>query len=72
MNVDFILGLPFVSFGETLSGIQELHTRFPHITHTSVYMLEDEKYPKSWKENSLAPDDMQKEFLSIMKYFESI
>ncbi len=72
VNVDFILGLPFVSFGETLSGIQELHTRFPHITHTSVYMLEDEKYPKSWKENSLAPDDMQKEFLSIMEYFEYI
>jgi len=35
-------------------------------------MLEDEKYPKTWKENSLAPDAMQKEFLSIMEYFESI
>ena len=72
VNVDFILGLPFVSFGETLSGIQELHKKFPHITHTSVYMLEDEKYPKSWKENSLIEDALQKEFLSIMEYFGSI
>ena len=72
LNIDFILGLPFVKPGETLAGIQELHTRFPYITHTSVYMLEDEKYPKHWKANSITEDEMQSEFLAIMDYFESI
>ncbi len=71
LNIDFILGLPFVKPGETLAGIQELHTRFPYITHTSVYMLEDESYPKHWRENSITEDDMQIEFLAIMDYFES-
>ena len=72
LNIDFILGLPFVKPWETLAGIQELHTRFPLITHTSVYMLEDESYPKHWRENSITADDMQTEFLAIMDYFESI
>ena len=71
LNVDFILGLPFVKTGETLAGIQELHTRFPYITHTSVYMLEDESYPRHWRENSITEDEMQSEFLAIMDYFES-
>ncbi len=72
LNIDFILGLPFVKPGETLAGIQELHERFPYITHTSVYMLEDEEYPKHWRANSITEDEMQSEFLEIMDYFESI
>ena len=39
INTDFILGLPEVGSGEILSGIRELHERFP-LTHTSVYFLE--------------------------------
>jgi len=72
VNVDFILWLPFVFSGETISAIQELHDMFPYITHTSVYMLEDEIYPKSWKVNSLSDEAIQKEFLDIMDYFESL
>ena len=72
LNIDFILGLPFVQVWETLSGIKELHQKFPYITHTSVYMLEDEKYPKHWRANSITEDDMRSEFLAIMDYFKSI
>jgi oxygen-independent coproporphyrinogen-3 oxidase len=72
LNIDFILGLPFVQPWETLAGIKELHERFPYITHTSVYMLEDEKYPKHWKENSITEIEMQSEFLAIMDYLGSI
>ncbi len=72
INVDFILGLPYTLPGETLDWIQELHTKFPFISHTSIYMLEDEKYPKHWKANSITETEMQKEFLDIMEYFESI
>jgi hypothetical protein len=35
-------------------------------------MLEDEKYPKHWRENSITEDEMQSEFLDILEYFESI
>jgi oxygen-independent coproporphyrinogen III oxidase len=72
LNIDFILGLPFVQHGETLNGIKRLHKKFPYITHTSVYMLEDEKYPKHWKENSITEIEIQSEFLAIIDYFDSI
>jgi oxygen-independent coproporphyrinogen III oxidase len=72
INVDFILGLPFTHPGETLSWIQELHVRYPFITHTSVYMLEDEAYPKHWKENSISDSELQDEFLQIIEYFSSL
>lgn len=70
VNVDFILGLPFSKYGETLENIMEIHATFPWISHTSVYMLEDEKYPKDWKENSLTEEEIQSEFLEILSYFE--
>lgn len=72
INIDFILWLPYTKKWETLQGIKEIHKSFPFITHTSVYMLEDEKYPKNWKENSLSENEIQKEFLEIMEYFESL
>ena len=70
VNVDFILGLPYVKPWETLENIEEIHATFPFISHTSTYILEDEKYPKDWKENSLTETEIQKEFLNILGYFE--
>ena len=49
INIDFILGLPYSVPSETLANIRELHEKYPYITHTSVYMLEDGLYPKEWK-----------------------
>lgn len=72
INIDFILGLPYTLPGETHAWIQELHKQFPFITHTSVYMLEDEDYPKHWKSISITEDEMQSEFMAIMDYFQSI
>ena len=72
INTDFILGLPYVQSWETLAGIKKLHTEFPFITHTSVYMLEDALYPKNWKANSITENELQSEFLEIIEYFQSI
>ncbi|MBP9780212.1 radical SAM protein, partial [Candidatus Gracilibacteria bacterium] len=72
LNVDFILGLPYVKSGEILQGIKLLHKKYPYITHTSVYMLEDEKYPKHWKEYSITETELQTEFTEILEYFEGI
>jgi oxygen-independent coproporphyrinogen-3 oxidase len=72
INIDFILGLPYTLPGEILESVKKLHKEFPCITHTSIYMLEDENYPKHWKSNSITEEEMQTEFIAIMDYFESI
>ena len=72
LNTDFILGLPYTKSGETLQSIKKLHNTFPNITHTSVYMLENELYPKNWKANSISEDELKNEFLEIIEYFQSI
>lgn len=72
INTDFILGLPYVQSWETLAGIKKLHTDFPFITHTSVYMLEDDIYPNDWKANSISENELRNEFLEIIEYFTYI
>ncbi|MDD2694066.1 MAG: radical SAM protein [Candidatus Gracilibacteria bacterium] len=72
INMDFILGLPFSKPGETLRNIQELHEKFPFITHTSVYMLEEGMYPKDWKKNSINEIEIEQEYAAICKHFESL
>lgn len=70
LSVDFILWLPYVRAWDILKNIQEVHSCFSSITHTSVYLLEDEKYPKHWRECSIAPRAIQQEYLDIVEYFE--
>lgn len=70
INVDFILGLPYAKPWEILENIWDLHTQFACISHTSTYILEDEKYPKDWKANSLTEREIKEEFLEILGYFE--
>jgi oxygen-independent coproporphyrinogen-3 oxidase len=72
LNVDFILGLPYVGTWEILKWIKLLHEKYPCITHTSIYMLEDERYPKHWKEHSITEIELQSEFIEILEYFEGI
>lgn len=72
INIDFILWLPFSKAWETLENIRELHERFPLISHTSVYMLEDGLYPKEWKKESISEEYMQKEYREICEYFDSL
>ena len=72
LNVDFILWLPFSKPGETLRNIRELHERFPFITHTSVYMLEEWMYPKDWKKNSINEIEIEQEYTAICQHFESL
>ncbi len=72
INVDFILGLPYTKSWEILSYIKQIHRDFSMITHTSVYMLEDEDYPKNWRKNSITESELQSEFTEIIEYFWSI
>jgi oxygen-independent coproporphyrinogen-3 oxidase len=71
VNVDMILGLPYVRAGETLQDIVYLHRTYPYIAHTSVYILEDEKYPTYWAGETLSVEDIQSEYIDICTYFQS-
>lgn len=72
INIDFILWLPFSPPGETLSSIKKLHTTYPHITHTSVYLLEPGLYPRDWENASLNDTQQYDAYYEITQYFESI
>ncbi len=72
LNIDFILGLPYSKPWETLKNIQEIHEKFPYITHTSVYMLEDGLYPKEWRAHSFKEGEIEREYSAICEYFESL
>ncbi len=72
VNVDFILGLPYSKPWEALSNIRELYARFPFITHTSVYMLEDGLYPKEWKDYSIDVWALEAEYGETCTYFDSL
>jgi oxygen-independent coproporphyrinogen-3 oxidase len=71
VNVDMILGLPYVRAGETLQDIAYLHRTYPYIAHTSIYILEDEKYPTYWAGETLSVEDIQSEYMDICTYFQS-
>ena len=72
INIDFILGLPYSKVWETLENIRELHDRFPFITHTSVYMLEDWLYPKEWSGTSISEYGIEQEYADICAYFDTL
>lgn len=72
VNVDFILWLPATQKWEILENIREVHTLFPYVTHTSVYMLEDGNYPGDWRQHSISEEEIQEDFLPIVTYFEKI
>lgn len=68
VNIDLILGLPYSKPWETLAAIRELHSKFSSITHTSVYILEDERYPREWKEHYPTEEQVQIEYSDICDY----
>lgn len=70
INIDLILGLPYSKSWETLEAIKELHEKFQNITHTSVYILEDERYPQEWKDHYPTEDQVQTEYAQICDYLK--
>ena len=71
INIDLILWLPHVAYWETHRALTELHKSYP-ITHTSIYLLEDETYPTDWKEATISIDKMQQEYVTINEYLAEL
>ncbi len=68
VNMDFIIGLPYVKKWETIENIQELLGKYSCIKHVSIYMLEEDRYPVNWKKVSLSKNDFEEEFLAIREF----
>lgn len=68
INIDFILGLPHVTSGQTLEDVRYLLERYPAIRHTSVYFLEKGKYPKDWATTAMNDEQQRIEYTNIREY----
>lgn len=68
INVDWILGLPYVLPGQVLEGVKSLLERYTCIKHTSVYFLEKGEYPKDWKGLSVTDEQQKTEYSKVRAY----
>lgn len=68
INIDFILGLPHVTSGQTLEDVRYLLERYPAIRHTSIYFLEKGQYPKDWVTTAMNDEQQRTEYANIREY----
>lgn len=68
--IDLIAGLPAINSGQIVADLIEI---FSHITpkHVSIYMLEDESYPASWKPRLPSEEMIRNEYLSGAQWLQS-
>ncbi len=70
INLDFIIGLPFVKIWEIKDNIETILNKYSP-KWVSLYMLEDYyDYPKTWELNSIKEDDFLWEYISCKDYLE--
>ncbi|MDP2103404.1 MAG: radical SAM family heme chaperone HemW [Candidatus Gracilibacteria bacterium] len=69
ISVDLIAGLPHTRPGQMMEDLEEI---FAHVSpkHVSIYMLEDEVYPESWRTALPTEEMIQNEYLSGVKWLE--
>lgn len=70
VSLDLIAGLPYTIPGQIAADLNEI---FTHIApkHVSIYMLEDESYPTSWKTRLPDADMIRSEYLSGVAWLQS-
>lgn len=69
ISIDLIAGLPGTVPEQIVSDLTEIFSRATP-KHVSIYMLEDESYPASWKPNLPDEEMIRNEYLSGVKYLE--
>lgn len=69
ISIDLIAGLPKTLPGQVISDLEEIFARIAP-KHVSVYMLEDELYPKDWKTHLPSEEVIQSEYLQAMHWLE--
>jgi len=68
ISIDFIIWLPYVKLWEIKENIKLILDKYDFITHISVYMLEDQYYPKTWKNLWIKEDEYLWEYIEIKKF----
>lgn len=66
ISIDLIAGLPGTIPGQIISDLTEIFARITP-KHVSIYMLEDESYPLSWKSQLPGEETIRNEYLSGME-----
>jgi len=69
ISVDLIAGLPHTRPGQVVEDLEEIFARVSP-KHVSIYMLEDEVYPESWKKALPTEEMIRDEYLSGAKWLE--
>lgn len=70
ISVDLIAGLPGTIPGQTVSDLTGIFSRISP-KHVSIYMLEDESYPASWKPRLPSEEAIRSEYLSGVEWLQS-
>lgn len=70
ISIDLIAGLPGTILGQIRSDLTEIFARITP-KHASIYMLEDEVYPLSWKSQLPSEETIRNEYLSGMEWLQS-
>lgn len=70
ISIDLIAGLPGTVPWQVKSDLNEI---FSHVTpkHVSIYMLEDESYPTSWKKHLPSEEIIRSEYLSGVEWLKN-
>jgi oxygen-independent coproporphyrinogen-3 oxidase len=70
ISIDLIAGLPGTSPGQIVSDLTEIFSRMTP-KHVSIYMLEDESYPASWKPCLPDEETIRSEYRSGMEWLQA-
>lgn len=69
ISIDLIAGLPGTIKGQITADLEEVFSRITP-RHVSIYMLEDESYPASWKEVLPSEEAIRSEYLSGAEWLQ--
>lgn len=70
VSIDLIAGLPHTRSGQIAEDLERIFARISP-KHVSIYMLEDEVYPESWKTSLPTEETVRNEYLSGMQWLEN-
>lgn len=69
VSIDLIAGLPGTATGQITADLEEIFSRITP-RHVSIYMLEDESYPTSWKDHLPDEEIVRGEYLSGAEWLQ--
>lgn len=69
ISIDLIVGLPHTKSGQIATDLSEIFSRIAP-KHISIYMIEDESYPRDWQSYLPGEEMIRDEYLASMEFLE--